>query len=118
MNGNLLFFLFTLFVVYAGVVMILAYLARVGWGILLFLTLLWFWYRQHHRLLPQLKRLHPLAWWRGRRKERTYRQLKQVWARILERHHPEMICPGCKNEISIFTINLKGRCTICQQRLL
>lgn len=103
---------------YVGVAMILAYMAHVGLGILLFMGLLWVWYRHHQRLLPRLKSLDPISWWRGQRKERTYRQLKQVWAAILAKYHPDMTCPGCKNEISIFTINLKGRCTLCQHRLL
>lgn len=118
MNPSLPLFLLSLLFLYGAVGMILSAFARTGAGVALFLGALWVAYRRRDSIARLARTLDPAARWRAWRKERTYRRMRLVWARILETRAGDMACPGCATEITVFTVSLAGRCLVCGRALL
>lgn len=118
MTPSFPFFLLTLLFLYAAVGMILSAFARTGIGVTLFLLLLYGLYRYRDPLARLRRRLDPLARLNAWRKERTYRRMRLVWAKVLERHAADLRCPECSVELTVFTVSIAGRCLVCGRNLL
>jgi ribosomal protein S27E len=118
MRGNFLIFLLILITIYLIVGMVFTMMMRLGFGIAIFLFILYVIYDKKDRIGEKVERFNPLTLYRRNKKERTYKKLKKVWSAIQERYGSDMRCPSCGGEITVFTIDIDGRCSLCGKRLV
>ncbi len=118
MNNNTVLFILGLLTVFFIVGFIFKVMIVLGPGIIVFLTILYFFQQKREVLKGKFSFENLKDVYRKKQKDKTYKKLKIVWAEVLKKYHPHMKCPQCENEITIFNINIEGRCLNCNKRLV
>jgi hypothetical protein len=118
MNNKFIVFVLIILTIYFIVGMVFTMMMKLGIGIICFMSLLYLYYSKKSYIGKKAAELNPVDLYQKKKKESTYKKIKEVWAKVLKKYHPEMLCPHCKQEITIFTIDINGNCKSCGNKLI